>query len=80
VSTIDSGHLEVGDGGEEGSQEAALVLRREALDLRADIDAGGFGCSGCTTLFNECEPDFQIAESPQINSRSARACSGWRSP
>jgi hypothetical protein len=25
VSTIDSGHLEVGDGGQEGSEEAALV-------------------------------------------------------
>ena len=25
VSTIDSGHLEVGDGGEEGAEEAVLV-------------------------------------------------------
>ena len=25
VSTIDSGHLEVGDGGEEGAEEAGLV-------------------------------------------------------
>ena len=33
MSTIDNGHLEVSDGGEEGAEEAGLVRRREGVDL-----------------------------------------------
>lgn len=39
MSTIDSGHLEVSDGGEERAEEAGLVRRREGVDLHAG--AGG---------------------------------------
>lgn len=35
MSTIGSGHLEVGDGGLEGPKEAGLVGRGEAFDLRS---------------------------------------------
>jgi len=34
MSTIASGHLEVNDGGQERPDEAGLVRRREAVDLR----------------------------------------------
>lgn len=31
-----------------------------------DADARDFGCSGCTSIFDEREPDFQMAERPSI--------------
>ena len=40
MSSIDSGHREVGQGRDEGSEEAALVGGGEALDLRADFCFG----------------------------------------
>lgn len=43
MSTMDSGHLEVGDGGQEGPEEAGLVGRGEAFDLRAGAGFRGFG-------------------------------------
>lgn len=36
MSSIASGHLEVGDGGQEGPEEAGLVRRGEAFNLHAD--------------------------------------------
>ena len=60
MSIIDSGHCEVGYGHEEGRQEAALVGRREAVDLLADARAGCFGGSGCAPLCDEREPDPQL--------------------
>jgi hypothetical protein len=50
MSTIDSGDLEVGDGGQEGPEEAGLVRRREAVDLHAGAGFRGFGCTGCSAL------------------------------
>ena len=46
MSTIDSGHLEVSDGGEKGAEEAGLARRREGVDLHAGAGGWGFGCAG----------------------------------
>ena len=46
---IDSGHFEVGYGGEEGSEEA--------LDFWANVCVGCFGSIGCTAIFNERQSD-----------------------
>jgi len=43
MSTIDGGHLEVSDGGQEGPEEAGLVGRREAVDLHAGGGSRGLG-------------------------------------
>ena len=61
MSTIDNGHLEVGDGGEEGAEKASLVRRLEGVDLHAGAGGWGFGCAGGATLRHECQSDSQMA-------------------
>ena len=61
---MDSVHLEVGYGGEEGPKEAD--------DLRADFDAGCFGCTGCAAPFDEREPDFQMAQASPVCAGTGR--------
>ena len=53
MSTIDSGHLEVDDGGQEGPEEAGLVVRGVAVDLRAGTGFRGLSCAGCAALCDE---------------------------
>ena len=48
MSTIDNGHLEVSDGGEEGAEEAGLVRRREGVNLHAS--AGCDDQRDCTAI------------------------------
>ena len=57
MCTNDSGHLEVGDGGQEGAAEAGLVRLREAVDLHAGAGFWGVGCAGCSALRDEHQPD-----------------------
>ena len=61
MSTIDSGHLEVGYGGQEGAEEVVLVGRREDFDLRTDARAGRFSCTGGAALCDERQSDPQVA-------------------
>ena len=57
MSTIDGGHLEVSDGGQEGPEEAGLVGRREAVDLHAGGGSRGLGFAGCPALRDEHQSD-----------------------
>ncbi len=61
MSTIDSGHLGAIYGGQEGSEEAVLVERREAVYLRSGAGFERFGGAGCPPVFDECQPDSQVA-------------------
>ena len=58
VSTTDSGHYGAFDG---TSNEAALDGRGESVDLFSDDGTGHIGCSGCTSICDEREPDLQMA-------------------
>ena len=66
MSTIDSGHLEVDDGGQEGPEEAGLVGRGEAVDLRAGAGFRCLGCAGCAALCDEHQSDPQMAARSSI--------------
>ena len=61
MSTIDSGHLEVGDGGQEGPKEAGLLRRGAVVDLRAGAGFRGLGCAGCSALRDEHQLDLHTS-------------------
>ena len=54
MSTIDSGHLEVGHDMEEGWEEAVLVGRGEAVDPHSNACPGRFSRASCAALRAEC--------------------------
>ena len=66
MSTMVSGHLEVCDGGQERSEEARLVGRGGAVDLRTDAGFGCLGCADCAAICDEHQPDPQVAAGSSV--------------
>ena len=61
VPTIESGHLEALDGGQEGSEEAVLIGRGEARGLCVDTSIWDIGCADGATVIDEHQTDPQVA-------------------